>query len=308
MSFQGSINRLLGITAGALAIFGPKQEKPKVKAKEDLELTKAKTDYYKQKTKSLETNEAYTKEATKFRKQRTKYQKVQNEYKQLKVDELKEKLAKQKEQTNAKAFKSAATSSLQAVAKKVENQNLARQNLNNVASEQSPFVQTDGTTTNIPRSEDIKALEAVQQKAWKRSVLASQNAETMWTQRRQAENSGYGSVENVDNSYAFSGRTSEADLKNFGLTKQQLREWALSESPSEAAEKFEKFAKSKGIDISINSDEYNDMADVGALIERTMRHKEVIDNYRKEEEARIPDDESTYSVWQPEEIDKDALI
>jgi hypothetical protein len=164
MNFQSSINKLLGITAGALAIFGPKQEKPTVKSEEDLELTKAKTEYYKQKTESVKLNDKYTKEATKLRKQKANYQKLKNEYKQLKVDELKEKLAKQKEEANMKAFKAAAESSTQAVANRIESQNLARQNLNVVASEQSPFIRTDGTTTNIVSSEDIKALEAKQQR------------------------------------------------------------------------------------------------------------------------------------------------
>lgn len=309
MNFQSSINRLLGITAGALALFGPKQEKPEAKAKEDLELTKAKTDYYKQKTESAKIQDKYTKEATKFRKQKTIYQKNVNEYRKLKAEELKQKLAKQQEKTNLNAFKSAATNSMQELAKKVENQNLVKQNLINITSEQSPFIRTDGTTTNIPKSEDIKALEAVQQKAWKRSMLASQNAETMWAQRRQAENSGYGSVEEADNSFNFSGRTSENDLKGFGLTKQQLREWALSENPSKAAEEFEKFANSKGVYVAINSDEYDTMDKVGELIERTIRHDKVV---KSASDWKIPEDynekEDRYKVWPTEDpIGKDEI-
>lgn len=306
MSFQSSLGALgASIGAALSSAFAPKkEEKP-----EDKELKQAKIDYYKQKTASLKNNESLAKAQTKFRNERTKYWKSKRQLNEsktnlnnLKIDELKAKITKQQEKINLNSFDKAVNSSAQAVAKKAETQNLATQNLNNIASQENKIISTDGTTTNIPVNEDLAKLREVQERSWKRSVAASQNAETMWAQRRKAESSGYGSIEDVDNSFSFSGRTSENDLKNFGLTKQQLREWALNEDPSKAAEEFEKFANSKGVYVSINSDEYDSMDKVGELIERTIRHNKVVN---ANSDWKIPEDydekKDTYKVWPTEE-------
>ena len=304
MSFQSSFSAL-GASIGA-SIFGlvnlgkKKSEKP-----EDAELKEAKTEYYKQKTESAKLNDKYTKEATKFRKQRAAYQKIQNEYKQLKVDELKAKIENQKSQANTKAFKAAATSSMQAVAKRLENQNLVKQNLNNISSEQSPFIQTDGTTTNILSSEDIKALEAKQQREWRIHENRSNAAKKVWEVKSSIRN-----LEDVDAQWEFSGDFKAEDLKKIGLNKTKLREMDKGGEFEKAQDALAEHFKGTEIEAAILGAQNH--AELGKIIEnaiyRTAARKAEEEEYydRLIAEAENPVEaiqnkqevkNETYSVW-----------
>ena len=307
MSIQGQFNQTLGVVAAALSIFKGKEEKKPSAIDDDLK--KAQTEYYKQKTKSAKLNDKYTKQATELKKQRANYQKLKNEYKQLKVDDLKEKLAKQQEKNNLNAFKSAATSSMQEVAKRLENQNLAKQNLNTVASEQSPFIQTNGTTTNIASSEDIKALEAKQQREWAIHMNRSNAAKKAWEVKNAIKNGRGISVEDID----FAIGADNNDLKKLGLTMTQLREWGRSEDAEVVANKLQEHFK--GTKYDGHFDGITEWEDISKALHSAANFDKVMKQYKADEEAYYdkliaeaenPVDavqnkqevkEETYSVW-----------
>lgn len=296
MSIQGQFNQTLGVVAAALSIFKGKEEKKPSAIDDDLK--KAQTEYYKQKTKSAKLNDKYTKQATELKKQRANYQKLKNEYKQLKVDDLKEKLANQQEKNNLNAFKSAATSSMQEVAKRLENQNLAKQNLNTVASEQSPFIQTNGTTTNIASSEEIKALEAKQQREWAIHMNRSNAAKKAWDVKSSIRN-----LEDVDAQWEFSGDFKAEDLKKIGLNKTKLREMDKGGEFEKAQDALAEHFKGTETETAILGAQNH--AELGKIIEdaiyrtdaRKAEEEAYYDKLIAEAENQVEAKEETYSVW-----------
>ena len=185
MSIQGQFNQTLGVVAAALSIFKGKEEKKPSAIDDDLK--KAKTEYYKQKTKSAKLNDKYTKEATKFRKSRANYwdsKTALNESKtnlnNLKADELKAKTEQIRTNANLDNFGKAINSSLQEISKKLDNKNLILEQLGKITANKTQPISTDGTSTNIATTEEIRALEAKQQREWTAHMNRSNAAKKAW--------------------------------------------------------------------------------------------------------------------------------
>lgn len=306
MSIQGQFNQTLGVVAAALSIFKGKEEKKPSVIDDDLK--KAKTEYYKQKTKSAKLNDKYTKEATKFRKSRANYWDSKTNLNNLKADELKAKTEQIRTKANLDNFGKAINSSLQEISKKLDNKNLILEQLGKITANKTQPISTDGTTTNIATTEEIKALEAKQQREWTAHINRSNAAKKVWEVKKDIRN-----LEDIDAQWNFSGDFKAEDLKKIGLNKTKLREMDKSGEFEKAQDALAEHFKGTETEAAILGAQ--DHAELGKILENEIYRKDA----RKAEEeeyweARFAEAENqvktiqnkqevkeekeeTYSVW-----------
>lgn len=170
----------------------------------------------------------------------------------------------------------------------------------------------ENSQTNIPVDEDVKTLNVVKNKAKQRSLAqiagakkAGQARAEVW---RRANSLGVDHPED----YEFRNVTANYDWKEIqalGITKTELKTWAMEASVgngNEVAEKVNNRLGEYGIYIDpdqLNTDLYDQIeSGISQAVEMNrMKAKEKEMYADDDEEPQESSSSTTYSVWEPEE-------
>lgn len=173
-------------------------------------------------------------------------------------------------------------------------------------------VTAENSQTNIPIDEDVKTLNVVKSKAKQRSLAqiagakkAGQARAEVW---RRANSLGVDHPED----YEFRNVTANYDWKEIqalGITKTELKTWAMEASVgngNEVAEKVNNRLGEYGIYIDpdqLNTDLYDQIeSGISQAVEMNRMKAKEEEMYKDdEEELQESSSSTTYTVWEPEE-------